>query len=234
MTDLQSIMLEHADTAIPSIDKLHPSLRAAYPAISAAAALAELLGSADLVEGPNIRWVRELVTDYGGGVFSFPYLAPWYCNRLVQELAGAGYDVNPEEPPEARIPEIVLRLRSKPLHDALHVLWEQTCIPLAKLLWNLEPVQCGTIQAAQYTPSGIAGTAMHHDQDSDVTLVVNLGTEFEGGGTEVAAGLLDGARITVPPLPVGHAMFFLGRTRMHRGLPVTEGVRTLLVHWSSL
>lgn len=230
---LTSIMLERADTAIPSADKLHCSLHYALPAITAAAAEAELVGEASRIGFEHWAAVEALVLKHGEGVYSFPYLSPEYCRQLVHELSQAGYNTNPDEPPEARIPEIVLLHRCKPLHDALSVLWEHTCIPLAKLLWNLEPSHCSIIQAAQYTAGGTPGTAMHHDQDSDVTLVVNLGTEFKGGGTEVGAGLFED-RVTVPPLPVGHAMFFLGKTRIHRGLPVTEGVRTLIVHWASL
>jgi hypothetical protein len=229
----RSILLKYADTAIPNRVQVHPLLRYAIGDVSVAAAQAFELGSPDLISGYHADVVRELVTSYGRGVYSIPYLAPWYCDRLLEEFGDAGFEVNPEEEPEARIPEIVLKARCKPLHDSLHVLWESTVVPLALLLWNLTPQEC-LIQAAQYTADEIPGTQLHTDQDSDVTLVVNLGTEFEGGGTEISSGLLDGPRIVVPALPKGHALFFLGRTVTHRGLDVTEGTRTLLVHWATL
>lgn len=230
-----NLLLRDVALAIPSADKLHPQLRAALPSITSVAADAEaLLGIGNVCEGPALAWVKDLVTHHGNGVCSIPYLSPTYCDALLAQFDGECYIPNPEEPPEAQIPEIVLWLRSRPLYDCLAVLWQQAAVPLAKCIWNLDPYAIGSIQVAQYTADDIPGTAMHHDQDSDVTLVVNLGSEFEGGGTEVAAGLFDDAPIVVPPLKKGHAMFFLGKTRMHRGLPVTSGTRTLLVHWSNL
>lgn len=230
----RSILLPWAGLAMPAKNKLHPALVKALPSIDTVAAEAQGLGSISQVgETAALAKVKALVTHHGMGVYSLPYLDPDYCAELVDVFDEAGYSVNPDEEPEAQIPEIVLKYRSKPLHDCLAVLWEHAALPLATILWNLNPSDLGSIQAAQYSPEEQPGTVLHHDYHSDVTLVVNLGSEFEGGGTRVAGGLGE-EDIVVPPLPVGHAMFFRGKTQLHQGLPVTSGVRTLLVHWANL
>lgn len=230
-----SILLPSTHYAIPSASKLHIRMRAALPAIAEVAAQAQHLGHIGMVgESPALAQVKDLVTHHGAGVCSVPYLSPGYCRELRELFDEAGYSVNPEEEKPAQIPEIVLFLRSKPLYDCLSVLWEHAAVPLANILWNLNPEVIGSIQAAQYSVEEQPGTVLHHDYHSDVTLVVNLGSEFEGGGTEVAPGLFDDAPVVVPPLKTGHAMFFKGKTQLHRGLPVTSGTRTLLVHWANL
>lgn len=233
MTDT-SILLPNVQIAIASGCKLHHEVRGNLHNIDAVAAQCQGLGHIGLVgESPALADVKTLVTHHGAGVYSIPYLSPEYCDELVAVFSEAGYNVNPEEEPPAQIPEIVLKYRSKPLHDCLAVLWENVAVPLAHILWNLNPSELGSIQAAQYSPESQPGTVFHHDYHSDVTLVVNLGTEFEGGGTAVAPGLHEQG-VTLAPLPKGHAMFFRGKTQLHRGLPVTDGVRTLLVHWANL
>ena len=229
-----SMLLHSASVAIPSKAKLHVDLELALPDINDIAAQCQHLGHIGLVgESAALAKVKALVKHHGAGVYSLPYLAPHYCQELVHEFNEAGFNVNPEEEKPAQIPEIVLHHRSKPLYDCLAVLWEHAAVPLAHILWNLNPQLLGSIQAAQYSPEEQPETVFHHDYHSDVTLVVNLGTAFEGGGTAVAPGLHEPG-VILPPLPVGHAMFFRGKTQLHRGLPVTEGVRTLLVHWANL
>lgn len=231
---MSSILLPNTRVAIASANKYHGKLRACMDAIDAVAAQVQHLGHVGLVgKSPALAVVKSLVTHHGAGVYSLPYLCPSYCDELVSVFDGAGYEVNPEEERPAQIPEIVLHHRSKPLYDCLSVLWEHAAVPLATILWNLHPGELGSIQAAQYSVEEQPGTVFHHDYHSDVTLVVNLGTPFDGGGTEVAPGLHTKG-VTVPPLPQGHAMFFQGKTQLHRGLPVTDGTRTLLVHWSNL
>jgi predicted 2-oxoglutarate/Fe(II)-dependent dioxygenase YbiX len=57
-------------------------------------------------------------------------------------------------------------------------------------------------------------------------MVVPLNTgKYKGGGTEFfKRGIVD-------PLPNGSALIFPGFTHLHRGLPVEEGDRYLLVFW---
>lgn len=224
------MLLNNIEIALPSRDKL-ASLKLLRKA-HFLAKMVDLGGPGAARHHTTLKGLEGLgIKHHGGGVYSFPYLDTHYCAGLRHQFTTAEYCVNAEEVPEAQIPEIVLEARSKPLFDCLQVLFESLAVPLSQVLLCLEPVELTSIQAAEYTADGVRETAFHTDRDSDVTLVVNLGSEFEGGGTELYPDLHSGC-ITVPPLPTGHALLFKGRSTLHRGLPVTEGTRTLLVHWS--
>ncbi|WP_053269405.1 hypothetical protein [Pseudomonas chlororaphis] len=47
--------------------------------------------------------------------------------------------------------------------------------------------------------------------------------------TDLKTRLMEGRKV-----PVGHGMFFNGKANRHYGMPVTEGERNLLVHWSEV
>ncbi|QQO90824.1 hydroxylase [Pseudomonas phage Misse] len=228
------LLLRKASTAIPAVQKLHPELVTVLEDIKDQAERVELYGASSLMGvSPALARIAQFVTHHGAGVYSIPYLNPHYCHELRGVFSRGGYTVNPQEPEPAQIPEIVLEHACKPLFDCLSVLWAQAAAPLARILWNMDPDIVGSIQAAEYDSHRHRETAWHLDAESDVTLVVNLGSDFKGGGTELAPGF-GFANITVPPLPSGHGLFFKGRSTLHRGLAVEEGTRTLLVHWTQL
>lgn len=227
-------MIQNIATVIPSVDKLAPELLAALPAIKRLSEYATGYAQHGIAADRNT--VRALITEHvvGSGVYSFPFYSPEHCAAVMLELRPLSYDVNNAEPHEAQIKECVLQHECRPLYDCAAVLWRAVCPALAMLLWNLEPETISSIQAAKYTPETTAGTDWHTDAESDVTLVVALTDTHEGGGTAVHRGFYQGADVFVKSLPIGHAMFFLGRTMLHKGLPVTDGERNLLVHWTNL
>ncbi|MBH9196966.1 hypothetical protein I5K50_11455 [Pseudomonas aeruginosa] len=143
------------------------------------------------------------------------------------------FAVNPDEEAEVQIPEITLADTCPTLHSCLHGLFNNVVNPLTKVLYQLEQAKMSSIQFAQYTPDNTAHGNWHHDRDSDITLVVALSDFHKGGGTAVKPQGL-GKTFVVPQLPVGHAMLFQGSRTLHKGLPVTEGARNLLVFWSEL
>lgn len=224
-------MLTNVAVAIPSKDKYDPRLLTALPAIQRAA---EALNTGQLVLADDYRVLKRLLTKYPNGVYTFPFYSAEHCAALMRELNELSYDVNNEEPHEAQIRECVLQHESVPLYNCAEVMWRAVCPALAFILWNVEPETVASIQAAKYTPETTAGTDWHTDAESDVTLVVALTDTHGGGGTGVKPGMFSGDAFEVPSLPVGHAMFFLGRTTLHKGLPVTSGERNLLVHWTNL
>lgn len=256
-----SHVLLKASTAIPSKDKLHPALKANIPIFEQMAQAAEDrhgLIFADLRERPE--WHKALhrtITEHGSicaslpavydltrllpdpegrftsGVYSFPFLRPEYVEDLLNEVAAMSFEVNAEEDALVQIPEITLQDNCRSLHDCLHSLFQYAVKPLAAILYGLEPKFMQSIQFAQYTPENTAHGHWHHDEDSDITLVVALTDHHVGGGTMVKPQGL-GEAFEVPQLPVGHAMLFQGSRMLHYGLPVTEGARNLLVFWSTL
>ncbi len=241
---MTSHVLLKASTAIPSKDKLHPALKDHIPIFEQMAQAAEDrhgLTWADLYRRDD--WANPLcltVKEYGrnlleftSGVYSFPFLRPEYIDDLLNEIAAMSFEVNAEEDALVQIPEITLQDNCRSLHDCLHSLFQYAVKPLAAILYGLEPAYMQSIQFAQYTPENTAHGHWHHDEDSDITLVVALTDHHVGGGTMVKPQGL-GEAFEVPQLPVGHAMLFQGSRMLHYGLPVTEGARNLLVFWSTL
>ena len=95
---------------------------------------------------------------------------------------------------------------------------------LFKSLFGLT-VNIGTIQLANYNPNEIDQTSWHQDGLADLSMVVPLNSNYEGGGTEFWN------KGVVEPLPNGNALIFPTWGELHRGLPIKYGDRYLLVFW---
>ncbi|WP_426101432.1 hypothetical protein [Pseudomonas sp. PSPC3-3] len=232
----QNHVLSKALTAFASLDKYHKDLRDVLDILKDMADYAEdqhPISLEDYSAASDWTGALGIVTSYGHGVYSFPYLSEGFCKDLMLELDCMAYSVNYEEPEEAQIPEVTLLTECPALFDCLHSLWANAGIPLAKVLMGQDPSELKTIQAAQYTPENTPRGHWHNDKDSDVTLVVALTATHKGGGTLVHTGPFS-ENIVVPQLPVGHGMFFNGKAHRHYGMAVTEGERNLLVHWSEV
>ncbi len=180
-------------------------------------------------------WVAfyiQHVRKWAPGVYSVPYLSPALCIALRDHLDQLGYCPNEDEEPEARINECVLNYADPALFNGLNGMFYSYMRPLANLLLQLDVQSCLAIQGALYTQDGTSGTAWHKDTDSEFTVTVALSEpkRFGGGGTSIWR---DGEEIDVPPLPIGHALLFAGRTTLHKGNDVTSGARHLLVHWAN-
>lgn len=223
-------------TAIPSMDKYASRLRKRLDVLKEMAEYAEgvnPVSTEDYALASDWSDALRPITQHAPGVFSFPYLAPEFCKDLMLELDCMNYVVNEAEPEEAQIPELVFAHHCPSLHECLRALWHDAGITLAKVLFGQDPHKLRTIQAAKYTPENTPGGHWHADNDSDVTMVVALTNDHIGGGTKVHLGPFSKS-VVVPQLPVGHAMFFNGKSMRHYGLPVTSGERNLLVHWSEV
>lgn len=241
-------VLTRPGVAIASLDKYHPELKDHIEALKKMGKAAEdRMGLTwDDLDHPEWRKaLQQAVTEYSGhgpqpgpanrttGVYSIPFLHPDYCDSLLTEVAAMSFEVNPDEEAEVQIPEITMADNCPALHSCLHGLFNNVVNPLTKVLYQLEQTKMSSIQFAQYTPENTARGNWHHDRDSDITLVVALSDFHKGGGTMVKPQGL-GEPFEVPQLPVGHAMLFQGSRTLHKGLPVTEGARNLLVFWSEL
>lgn len=239
-------VLTRPGVAIASLDKYHPELKEHIKTFKEMGETAERIGltHASFRPGPP-GWLEavSIIGEYGSlggpgsaftsGVYSIPFLHPDYCDALLTEVAAMSFEVNDDEEAEVQIPEITLGDKCPALHSCLHGLFNNVINPLTKVLYQLEQTKMSSIQFAQYTPENTAHGNWHHDRDSDITLVVALSDFHKGGGTMVKPQGL-GEPFEVPQLPVGHAMLFQGSRMLHKGLPVTEGARNLLVFWSEL
>jgi hypothetical protein len=175
----------------------------------------------------------QIIQRHAPSVFSMPFLSPEFCAGLVKESGAMTYEVNDAEDEEFRIPEVVLKHNCLTLHASLSVLFNHAMNPVAQLLYGMDPEHIRSIQLAKYQPTEVGYGNWHHDFDSDFTVVVALSAEHEGGGTEVKGHGFSPC-YEVPQLPVGHAMIFPGKVCLHRGMPVTKGVRNLCVFWTEI
>lgn len=181
-----------------------------------------------------LKWLERLPRYADGTAFSAPLLHPDVCDLLIQEIRhpDLSWDVNDEEGEAYQIPEVVLREKLPELHQSLERFARMAMYPLMQLTWGRAPDAFESIQLAKYTPEGTRMTGWHHDQDSNMTGVVNLAPElYEGGGTDVRTGVMTFEHI--PPVPKGHVLIFNGHQTLHRGAPVESGERNILVFWTT-
>jgi len=160
-------------------------------------------------------------------VYSIPLFNEEFISLINNEITNIKpwFSVNEDEPENARIQEFVLSTKCPSWHLCM---LQVTLKYINAIFYSLfgRFVSDGTIQIANYNPKEITKTAWHHDQDSSITMVVPLNTgEYKGGGTEFYN------RGIVEPLPSGHGLIFPAYSHVHRGLPVTNGDRYLLVFW---
>lgn len=223
-------------TCIPVRDQLHAEYLRHADTLRAMAdgCLEGGLTAEDFAVSP-VAWddAANLFTEYWPSIYSAPLFSPEFCAKLVRESDAMSFSPNEQEEEAYQIPEVVLQHECIQLHGSLSVHFHRVCKDWAALLFGMEITVLRTIQFAKYTPDTVDRGNFHIDCASDFTVVVALSDEHKGGGTEVLTHGF-GRVITVPQLPIGHAMIFPGKVFRHRGLPVTSGCRNLLVFWSEI
>ena len=183
----------------------------------------------------NIYKAIEELSDYGlveyyPGVYSMSVLSEQYVRNLRRFSAEYEYKVNEEEISYAQIPEAVVRDNDPVLANKLESMFYDAVGNMAGLLYGIEPT-LNVVQFAKYTPETTEKGNWHLDEDSEVSFVISLGDSHKGGGT-VIKPYGSTREVKIPQLPAGHALMFNGKMYQHKGLPVTEGERDLLVFWS--
>lgn len=222
--------LKYPELCAPSLLHVHRHIRDHLEALPRLAEASIEMGGI----GPADTWETGGALDHlrywGPGIYSFPFLSVMCCKQLLTEAKFLPYKVNDEEDEPFQIPECVLQNVCHPLALGLERLWLSVVPHLSEILFHIEP-KLVSAQLARYSPDNVAGGNWHRDEDSDVSCVVALSELHTGGGTELRPPGIEPSLI-VPQLPTGHALLFLGKTTLHRGLPVTQGERNLLVFWS--
>ncbi|HCL3314555.1 TPA: 2OG-Fe(II) oxygenase [Pseudomonas aeruginosa] len=196
--------------------------------------LAEVPDERDLTPGQlkAMEWFERLPRHANGQVIIVPLVHPDLCDALLDYVCkhGENWTPNLQEDDAYRIPEIVLHEKIPLLYRSVRAFSVQILYPICKLFFGREPDRIDSIQLAKYTSEGTKSTGWHHDEDSTMTAVVNLAPErYKGGGTSVRTGLRTFEH--VPSIPKGHALLFNGYQLLHKGCPVEEGERHLLVFW---
>ena len=174
--------------------------------------------------------VHDVVKKIHPDIYKVPLFRRKFCSLLLKEIEHmkreVGFEPNEDEDKLRQIPEIVLREYAPELYRSMWFVVQTVLNPIFNAIWQRDCADPATIQIANYNLKDKKQGSWHHDESSDISVVVPLNTgKYVGGGTafhnygEVA------------PLPSGHALFFPSFTHLHKGLPVESGDRYLLVFW---
>ena len=142
-------------------------------------------GLVDMPKTPVHKVVKKIYPE----IYKVPLFRRHFCKLLVKEIEMMKKEIS-----------FVVQTVLNPIFNAL---WQRNCA---------DPT---TIQIANYNLIDKKQGAWHHDDSSDISVVVPLNTgSYEGGGTAFHN------YGEINPLPVGHAL-----------MPVASGDRYLLVFW---
>ena len=183
-------------------------------------------GIEDLESLPVRQHIKQVFPD----IYRTPLLRRAYCKMLVEEIdhmkAEGLFAPNEDEDELRQIPEIILQQRVPELYRTMWFIVQSVLNPIFWALYQRDCAEISTIQIANYNVKDKQQGAWHHDESSDMSVVIPLNTgDYKGGGTEFHG------HGTIKPLPSGHALIFPSFTKLHRGLPVQSGDRYLLVFW---
>jgi len=175
---------------------------------------------------------KGMIPTIAGNVYTLPIIEEFQADNILAAAKGYDYTPNEDEDKEYQIEEAVLSEKDPVMYRALINKLLPTLNAWCLMTQHSTITKVESFQIAKYCPEGVAATGWHHDEVSDFTCVISLNPdEFEGGGTGVRTSPHDW--LVLPPLKKGWGMVFDGRSVHHRGLPVTKGVRYLLVCWCS-
>ena len=180
------------------------------------------LGTDKLAKTPVNKIIKKIHPD----IYKVPLFRRQFCKMLVDEIKHMDFKTNDSEDTLRQIPEVILHEKLPDLYRNMWYIVQTVLNPIFFSLWQRHCANIGTIQLANYNLKDKSQGAFHHDDSSDITVVVPLNTgDYKGGGTEFHNyGKID-------PLPTGHALMFPSFHMMHKGLPVESGDRYLLVFW---
>lgn len=205
---------------------LHPEYKEIFNAI-----VTSDVAWSDPAEASSLA--RSLISEDARQIFSFPLLRDECCVKLIEEIEHFQQTGLPARRPNSmnNYGLVLTEIGLKPSLDAL-----QACIhPLARALF---PVEGETFDGhhsfcVSYKPDEDRGLDMHTD-DSDVTLNVCLGKEFEAAGLSFCGdmGTPDHRKESFRYSHVkGTALLHLGRRR-HGADDICSGHRVNLIMWN--
>lgn len=197
-----------------------------YDAVQETMPIITKFNAQDGVEKLEKTPVNKIIKKIYPDVYRVPLFRKQFCKMLVDEIKHVGFKPNETEDKLRQIPEIILHEKMPELHRNMWYVVQTVLNPIFFSLWQRRCANIGSIQIANYNLKDKKQGAWHHDDSSDLTVVVPLNSnKYKGGGTEFHN------YGEVAPLPTGHALMFPSFTMMHKGLPVEYGDRYLLVFW---
>ncbi|KAK3287712.1 hypothetical protein CYMTET_4787 [Cymbomonas tetramitiformis] len=191
-------------------------------------------GSSSQASKAEVRALRNRLREYPPGVFSFPVFTRDFCQRFVAEARHFNESDMPKARPNSMNKEGVLLEECGYYEGLLDPLLDKYLKPIAAQLYpdyggaTLDHHRSFTVK---YHEDGDVELAYHYD-DSEVTLNVCLGEQFEGG--ELLFGSMRDCASQTSRYPlrhdVGTGVLHRGH-HMHEAVAVDSGVRLNLIMW---
>jgi len=166
-----------------------------------------------------------MLDDLGNNIYEFQLFTPKFCREAV---ALAETLDNWTQDRHDNYPTNDVLLVDIQLQDAYHRVLKEIVFPLCIHIWKLEGAGWSNMVSenfmARYTTSRQSHLSLHHDY-SNITMVVKLNDEFEGGGTWFPK-----YNILSNPKKVGTATLHPGMvTHLHGARPIDSGKRYINV-----
>ena len=196
-------------------------------------AMLQSLDAADLMGTDPAAVIKGWVTEEAAEIYSFPLLTEKACDMLCDEVEHFQTTGLPVRRPNS-MNNYGIILNEIGLKEALSVL-QSSIAPVARALFPVEGQSLDDHHSfvVSYKPSEDKGLDMHTD-DSDCTLNVCLGKEFEAAGLTFCgnAGAPEHRLQSIQYSHArGRALLHLGRRR-HGADDITEGHRLNLIMWN--
>ena len=176
----------------------------------------------------------SILQEESEGIYSLPLFSPQFCTMIMDEVDNYATTDLPKKRPNSmnNYGLILNEIGLSPLFTEFQRLFLQ---PLTSLLFPLQGASLDNHHTfvVQYKPGEDLGLDMHID-DSEVTLNVCLGRDFEGAGLTFC-GSLGGGKERKKTLGynhvIGRGLVHLG-TRRHGADHIKRGERMNLILWS--
>lgn len=154
---------------------------------------------------------------------------PLFTEKFTKEVISLAESKNKwQEDRHDHYPTVDVEIEKLGLKEAFLRVVNEYIRPLCIYWWGLEGKSwekfSGDNFIAKYTPENQSHLSLHHDF-SDISMVVKLNDEFNGGGTYFPK-----YKILSNPEEIGKCTLHPGQiTHKHGARPITEGVRYVLV-----
>lgn len=194
----------------------------------------ELVALAADAKAGDAAAVRAGLEEVAPGIYSLPFFTSRLCDHLLDELDGYRASGLPIRRPNS-MNNYGIIVNEIGLRPAINALQDRYIQPIASLLY---PAEASVMDGhhsfmVQYRPDEDLGLDQHTD-DSDVTVNVNLGREFEGAGLTFCgiSGTPSHRHVSVTYQHVkGRAVMHLGAQR-HGADEISKGERNNLIIWN--
>ena len=181
-----------------------------------------------LTSSAQLREWDLIIDEVSSDIFTWPLLTESYCNYIISKAEHSGeWTTGRHE----FYPTHDMLLDSVELQDEYNEILMKYVYPAAVHKWKLEGSSWKKLTfenfIIKYIPDKQSHLSLHHD-NSKITSIVSLNEAFKGGGTyfERQKFLLKN--------PTGHVSIHPGNiTHKHGARPITEGVRYVLVTFTT-